>query len=103
MKRIFLSLVGFIMVFGLMPARIHCTALTITPLQTQAPPDTKTFTGTIRKSGETFVLNESSTKSNYLLDEQDKARMYEGKNVKIRGTFDVASNLIRIETIEEIV
>jgi hypothetical protein len=38
-----------------------------------------------------------------MLDNQNKARPYEGKNVEITGTFDVASNLIHIETIEEIV
>ena len=103
MKRVFLSLVGFLTLFGLMGAPVHCTGETISPLQAQAQPDAKTFTGTIRKSGETFVLSESSTKSNYLLDEQDRARPYEGKNVKITGTIDGASNSIHIETIQEIV
>ena|SRR5580704_19588279 len=103
MKRIFLSLVGFMTLFGLMAAPVQSTALTVSPLQTQAQPEAKTFTGTIRKSGENLVLGESSAKSNYLLDEQDRARPYEGKNVKITGTIDGASNLIHIETIQEIV
>jgi hypothetical protein len=103
MKPVFLSLVGFMTLFGLMAAPVQSRALGISPLQTQAQPEAKTFSGTIRKSGENFVLSESSTKSNYLLDKQDTARPYEGKNVKITGTIDGASNVIHIETIQEIV
>ena len=102
MKRIFLSLAGFVTLFSLMAAPVQAWVPTHTS-QTQAQPEAKTFTGTILKSGENFVLSESGTKSRYLLDNQDKARPYEGKNVKITGTIDGASNLIHIETIQEIV
>src|ERR1700688_568367 len=103
MKRIFLSLAGFVTLFGLtaVPGQSRVVAPSI--FQTQAQPEAKTFTGTIQKSGENFVLSESATKSRFMLDNQNKARRYEGKNVEVTGTFDVANNLIHIETIEEIV
>jgi hypothetical protein len=103
MKRIFLSLAGFVTLFGLIAAPVLSWVLATEISLTQAQPEAKTFTGTILKSGENFVLSESGTKSRYLLDNQDKARPYEGKNVKITGTIDGASNLIHIETIQEIV
>jgi hypothetical protein len=71
--------------------------------QTQERPEAKTFTGTILKSGESFVLSDSTTKSRYMLDDQSKASRFEGKHVKVTGTIDVASNLIHVETIQEVV
>jgi Protein of unknown function (DUF5818) len=103
MKRIFLSLAGFVTLLGLMAAPVQSRVVTTDSSQTQAQPEAKTFAGTTLKSGENFVLSESATKSRYMLDNQNKVRPYEGKNVEVTGTFDVASNLIHIETIEEIV
>jgi hypothetical protein len=71
--------------------------------QTQERPEAKTITGTILKSGESFVLSDSITKSRYMLDDQKKASRFEGKHVKVTGTIDVASNLIHVETIQEVV
>jgi Protein of unknown function (DUF5818) len=103
MKRIFLSLAGFVTLFALMAAPVQSRVPAKDISQTQGQPEAKTFTRTILKSGENFVLSESATKSRYLLDNQDRARPYEGKNVKITGTIDGASNLIHIENIQEIV
>ena len=103
MKRIFLSLAGFIALFGLIAAPVQSGVLATAISQTQAQPEAKTFTGTILKSGESFVLSDSVTKSRYMLDDQGKARPYEGKKVKITGTIDVVNNMIHVENIEEIV
>jgi|SRR5579862_3248753 len=103
MKRIFLSLAGFMTLFGLMAAPVQSGVQATAISQIQAQPEAKTFTGTILKSGEGFVLSDSATKSRYMLDKQDKVRPYEGKKVKVTGTIDVANNVIHIETIEEIV
>lgn len=103
MKRIFISLVGFLTLFGLMAtpvqSRVHAAGIS----QAIPQPEAKTFTGRIVKSGENFVLSDSVTKTRYLLDNQDRARPYEGKNVKVTGTIDVGNNMIHIETIEEVV
>jgi hypothetical protein len=103
MKRIFLALAGFVTLFGLMAAPVQSSVLATPTSQGQAEPESKTFTGTILKSGESFVLSDSVTKSRYMLDDQDKVRRYEGKHVKVTGAVDVASNTIHVETIEEIV
>jgi hypothetical protein len=96
MKRIFLTLAGFATLFGLIAAPVQSRILSTDTSQTQAQPEAKSFTGTILKSGENFVLSDSTTKSRYMLDNQDKARPYDGKRVKVTRTID-ASDLIRVE------
>ena len=103
MKRIFLSLAGFVTMFSMAPALVQSRVPTTPSLQTQARPEAKTFTGTILKSGESFFLSDSVTKSRYMLDDQDKARPLEGKSVNVTGTIDVARDTIHVQTIEEIV
>ena len=102
MKRIFGSLIGFAMLFGLIATSVQSRMLSTYTSQAQAQPEAKSFTGTIVKSGEKFVLSDSATKSRYMLDSQDKARPYEGKRVEVTGTID-SSDLIHVETIQEIV
>jgi Protein of unknown function (DUF5818) len=102
MKRIFLSLAGVVTLFGLMAPPVQSTALPMPTFQTPAQPEAKAFTGTILKNGQHFVLSDSATKSSYTLDNPEKASPYEGKRVKVTGTLDVASNVIHVETIQNI-
>jgi len=67
----------------------------------QAQPAAQSFTGTISKEGDTYVLKVSDT-SSYKLDDQDKAKEYEGKRVAVFGTLDTNSNLIRVQKIEPV-
>jgi uncharacterized protein DUF5818 len=103
MKRIFLSLAGFVTMFTLMATPVQSTGLATPTLQTRAQPEAETFMGTVLKSGENFVLSDSATKTRYTLDDPRKARPFEGKTVKVTGTIDIASNLIHVETIQDIV
>jgi lipopolysaccharide export system protein LptA len=60
----------------------------------------ETFTGTISKSEDKFVLvGEDST---YNLDDQDKAKAFEGKKVKVTGKLDKDSNTIHVSDIVEV-
>ena len=61
--------------------------------------DSHTFAGKIAKSGGKLVLKDSVSKSTYALDDQDKAKQFEGQRVKVTGTLDAATNTIRIATI----
>jgi hypothetical protein len=103
MKRIFLLLAGFVTLFGRMPAPIQSRLVVPNINQTRAQPQAETFMGTILKDGENYVLSDSATKSRYRLDDAKKARPYEGKTVKVIGTLDKASNMIHVETIQDIV
>ena len=56
----------------------------------------RSFEGKIQKSGDKLVLQDSASGTSYQLDDQDKAKQYEGKNVKVMGTVDSASNTLHV-------
>ena len=64
-------------------------------------PGAQTFTGTIIKDGSTYLLKISSN-SVYQLDDQEKAKQYDGKQVKVEGTLDANGNSLHIISIEGI-
>ena len=104
MKRIFLSLIGFVTLFGLMaaPVQSRVQVTDISQTQAQAQPEAETFMGTILKDGENYVLSDPAAKSRYTLDDAKKARPYEGKTVKVTGTLNKATNVIHVQTIQDI-
>ena len=60
----------------------------------------ETFTGTIAKKGDQFILTDDSSKMSYSLDDQQTAEKFAGKKVRVKGILDAVNNTIRIETIE---
>jgi hypothetical protein len=60
----------------------------------------QTFNGKISKSGGKYVLKDTATQTSYTLDDQDRAKQYEGKTVKVTGSLDSSSNTIRVASIE---
>src|ERR1700680_4979927 len=103
MRRIFLSLAGFVTLFSLTAIPVQSTVLSTPTLQSKPPSEAQTFMGTVLRDGEKFVLSDSPTKTRYTLDNPKKASSYEGKTVKVTGTLDSGSNLIHVETIEGVV
>jgi len=66
--------------------------------QAQQQPSSQVFTGTIVKEGSKYVLKTDST--SYQIDDQEKAKMYEGKQVKIAGSLDTKTNVLHVTSIE---
>ncbi|MGC2195957.1 MAG: DUF5818 domain-containing protein [Terriglobales bacterium] len=65
--------------------------------QAQQPADDgQTFSGTIAKSGEKYVLQDASGKT-YDVDHQEALKQYEGKKVRIKGTLDPDGKTIHIK------
>ncbi len=62
--------------------------------------DFTTLSGKILKSGDKFVLQDSIGESTYQLDDQQRAKDFEGMNVKVTGTVDKVSKSIRVTKIE---
>jgi len=58
---------------------------------------TQTFTGTVVKQGDKFVLQDSATGKSYDIDHQDQVKQFEGKRVRVHGTLDASSNMIHIQ------
>ena len=86
------------------------TPSTQTPDSTTSPstqsPDTSTqqrsaqsFEGKITRSGDKLVLQENASQTAYQLDDQDKAKPYEGKNVKVIATVDATNNTLHVVAI----
>jgi hypothetical protein len=77
----------------------HSRPLTMSQasLQQQAA---QTFTGTIVKSGDAFKLEVTATKTTYMLDDTQRASKFDGKKVKVTGTLDANTQMIRVESIQ---
>ena len=58
----------------------------------------RTFMGTVLKTADGFVLRAGD--SRYKLDDQDRAKQFEGKDVKVMGKLDRQSNTIHVQSIE---
>ena len=56
----------------------------------------QTFSGTIVKSGDKYVLQDASGK-NYDIDRQDGLKQYEGKQVRVKGTLDADGKTIHMK------
>jgi hypothetical protein len=52
------------------------------------------------KNGQYALLINKQTGTGYYLDDQNKAKQFEGQNVKVIGTLDIASRTIHISDIE---
>ena len=92
---------GLLLALGILPVSAKPSKPSVTTYL-QSEPESKTFTGTIIKNGDNFVLSDSASKLSYILDDRGKACPYEGKKVRVTGTIDSATNTIHVEAIQEI-
>ena len=87
-------------------------SLQLTPVlsaQSQTPPaaqqdqqKSEVFVGKIvkAKDGRYALLTDEQTGKGVFLDDQDKAKGFEGKNVKVTGVLDAAKNLVHVSDIQ---
>jgi uncharacterized protein DUF5818 len=57
---------------------------------------TQTFSGTVTKQGDKYVLKDDSGKT-YDIDHQDEVKKFEGKRVRVQGTLDPSTNKIMVK------
>ena len=62
----------------------------------QSADEGQTFSGTIAKSGDKYVLQDASGKT-YDVDHQEALKQYEGKKVRIKGSLDPDGKTIHIK------
>jgi hypothetical protein len=70
-----------------------------TPESQDKSPTAQTFTGTISKDADSYVLKVSDSTS-YKLDSQSDVQPFEGRRVQVTGTLDSSINLIHVDKIE---
>src|SRR5438128_9860932 len=58
----------------------------------------ESYTGTVVKSGDKYVLKTDT--GTYQIDDQDKAKQFEGKQVKVSGTLDKATSTLNVTDIQ---
>ena len=63
-------------------------------------PEGKTFSGKIVKDGNKFVLADLDSRTTFQLDDQEKAKEYVNKSVKVTGVLDPSTGTIRVTMIE---
>ena len=73
--------------------------------QQQTEPQSKTFAGKVMKlqDGKYALVTGQTTDghlSGHFLDNQDEAKKYEGKEVKVTGTLEASNNTIHVTKIE---
>jgi len=57
---------------------------------------TQVFTGTIVKSGDKYVFQDSSG-ATYDIDAQGQVKQFEGKKVRVHGTLDPSTKMIHVQ------
>jgi len=109
MKR-FLSVVALLAVSGLglsLSAQQTPSTTPSTPAQASSTPQqpadaanpsnsARSFEGKITKSGDSWVLQDKASQTSYKLDDQDKAKQFDGKDVKVMATMDASSNTLHV-------
>ena len=70
--------------------------------QSQDQQKPQTFVGKVvkDKSGQYALLTDEQAGKGVLLDDQEKARAFEGKNVKVTGVLDVDRNIVHVSDIQ---
>lgn len=63
-------------------------------------PEAKTFSGKIVKAGGKLVLSDTQGKMTYKLDDQEKAKDFVNKDVKVTGVLDDSTGVIRVTAID---
>jgi len=58
--------------------------------------DTQTFSGTVAKQGDKYVLKDDSGHV-YDIDHQDEVKKFDGKRVRVQGTLDPSGNKILVK------
>jgi uncharacterized protein YdeI (BOF family) len=60
----------------------------------------KTFVGKIVEADGKLVLQDMANKTTYQLDDQEKAKGFVDQKVRVTGTLDASSGMIRVSAIE---
>ena len=61
--------------------------------------DQQMFSGKVVKAGGKFYLRDTTSKSTYVLDDQDRAKQFDGQEVKVSGSLDPQTKTIRVASI----
>jgi hypothetical protein len=81
------------------PDNPEATPTQASGMPAQSEPATQTFTGTVVRIGDKYVLR-TTDNTTYQLDDPDKAKDYEGKEVQVTGSLKANAKLIHVQSVE---
>jgi hypothetical protein len=90
------------MALGLALGITQVSPVLLAQSQSQDQQKPQTFVGKIVKArnGQYALLTDEQSGKGVYLDDQEKAKTFEGKNVKVTGVLDVASNIVHVTDIQ---
>ena len=59
--------------------------------------DSQTFSGTVVKTGDKYVLQDEASGKTYDIDHQEQLKQYKGKRVRVHGTLDTSGKMIHVQ------
>jgi hypothetical protein len=57
----------------------------------------QSFSGTVVKAGDKYVLKDEASGNTYDIDHQDEVQKFDGKRVKVHGTLDASGKMIHLQ------
>jgi hypothetical protein len=90
-------------ILSVVPAPAQIAITVSNPSATQpdnATKDAQTFLGRITQTEGKFVLVDTENKATFQLDDQEKAKPFDGKTVKVTGKLDPDKNIIHVLDIQ---
>ena len=57
----------------------------------------QTFTGSVVKQGDKYVLQDAATGTTYDIDHQNEVKKFDGKKVRVHGTLDASGKMIHVQ------
>lgn len=93
---------GVVLTLPQLTPTLQAQAQSPAPSAQQDQQKTQTFVGKIvkAKNGQYALLTDEQAGKGAFLDDQDKAKQFEGKSVKVTGVLEAARALIHVSNIE---
>ena len=93
---------GAALAFPQLTPALNAQAQSQAPSAQQDQQKSQTFVGKIikAKNGQYALLTDEQTGKGAFLDDQEKAKQFEGKNVKVTGTLEASRALIHVTDIQ---
>src|SRR5882757_4724591 len=103
MKNLWAALpaLGIVLAFSPLTPTVQGQAQSPAPSAQQDQQKSQTFVGKVIKArnGQYALLTDEQAGKGAFLDDQDKAKQFEGKNVKVTGVLEAARSLIHVSNI----
>ena len=102
LKNFWATSLALALALGFLQVTLHAQTQSQAPNAQQDQQKSQTFVGKVVKAtnGQFALLMDEQAGKGVYLDDQEKAKQFEGKNVKVTGVLETAKNLVHVTNIE---